>query len=147
MRRTIIHHRTKIPINRRFRLFNRYLFVSLPADFEPHIGSVRACKGVADVLGIEIDGKPCEVARTVVRRFMLAQRRGEFDDIVPFTRRQLMVKLPLGTRIKVRHEHAVFGGFHGMVTRIKGRGVITAALEIFGRMTPVDLLTRNLQAA
>ena len=47
-------------------------------------------------------------------------------------------KLKLGTRIMVRPGH-VFGGFHGQVTKIKGRGVIMAGFEIFGRLTPVEL--------
>ena len=70
MRKTIIHHR--LPVIRRFRLFNRYLFVSLPHDAGPHIGRVRSCQGVADILGLKLDGKACEINREIVARFMLA---------------------------------------------------------------------------
>jgi transcription antitermination factor NusG len=139
MKKTIIHHRTKEPINKRFKLFNRYLFVSLdPGNMD--FGSIRACKGVVKVLGIQLDGHPCEINRDVVKRFMLAQRRGDFDDITLLTRKQMAGKVPLGTSIRVRPEHS-FGGFYGQVTKIKGRGVITAGLEMFNRLVHVDLGT------
>jgi len=137
MKKTIVHHRTKDLINKRFKLFNRYLFVSMAPDNLDY-GNVRKCKGVETILGIEIDGKPCEISREIIKRFMLAQRRGDFDNVVALTKKQMAAKLPVGTRIKVRHEH-VFGGFYGQVTKIKGKGVIRAGLEIFGRLTPVEL--------
>ena len=112
--------------------------MSLPFDFEAHIGAVRNCKGVADVLGIEIDGRPAEINRLVVRRFMLAQRHRLFDDVTPVTKAQMAAKLPIGTRVRVSNNR-VFGGFYGQVTKIKGRGVISAAIEIFGRLVPVEL--------
>jgi len=139
MRKTITHHRTKQLINRRFRLFARYLFVSLPHDYEPHIGRVRGCKGVDDILGMDLDGKACEISRLIVRRFMLAQRRREFDDVTPITRTQMVAKLPIGTWIRVSTNNHVFGGFFGQVTGVKGRGVIRAGIEMFGRLVPVEL--------
>ena len=138
MRKTIIDRRIRLPVIRRFRLFNTYLFVSLPRDAGPHIGIVRSCRGVDDVLGMKLDGKACEIDRNVVRRFMLAQRHGEFDDVAVLSRRRMSKKLMLGARVQVRSDH-VFGGFHGQVTKIKGRGVIMAGFEIFGRFTPVEL--------
>lgn len=139
MKKTIIHHRTKEPLNKSFKLFNRYLFVSLdPMNMD--FGGVRACKGVVKVLGIQLDGHPCEIDRDVVKRFMLAQRRGDFNEITLLTRKQMAIKLPLGSPIRVRHEHT-FGGFYGQVTKVKGKGVITAGLEIFNRLVHVDLGT------
>jgi transcription antitermination factor NusG len=138
MRKTIFDRRTRLPVVRRFRLFNRYLFVSLPHDAGPHIGRVRSCQGVADILGLKLDGRASEISRDIVARFMLAQRRGEFDDVAVLSRRRLAKKLKIGARIQVRADHP-FGGFHGQVTRIKGKGVVMAGLALFGRLTSVEL--------
>jgi transcription antitermination factor NusG len=139
MRKTVVFRKvTGKVVVKRFRLFARYLFVSLPYDFEPHIGAVRGCKGVDDILGMDLDGKACEISRSVVRRFMLAQRKGEFDDVVPITRTQMQAKIPLGSKVRVSG-HGVFGGFYGQVRSIKGRGVIIAGIEMFGRLVPVQL--------
>lgn len=138
MKKTIIHHRTKEPLNRYFKLFHRYLFVSMhPEDMA--FGKVLDCDCVETVLGIDIDGKPCQIRREIVKRFMLAQRAGDFNDIAPHSKKQSAKKrFPIGSRLKVKNSHP-FGGFYGNVTKIKGRGVVQAGLELFGRLVPVEL--------
>lgn len=146
MKKTIIHHRTKEPINRYFKLFNRYLFVSFPAAKDVHFGNARKCNGVETILGIDLDGKPCQIPRETVRRFMLAQRRGEFNDISPLSKKQSATKkFPLGSRLRVKIDHP-FGGFYGQVTKIKGKGVVQASLQLFGRLVPVELDLNDIDA-
>lgn len=146
MKKTIIHHRTKKPIDRYFKLFNRYLFVSLdPNDMDWF--RLRRCDGVEKVLGMEIDGKPYEVSREVVRRFMLAQRRGEFDAISPHSKKKrIQGKVPVGSWIRLLPEHP-FGGFYGQVVKIKGKGVIKATLDVFGKLIPVEVPPEVVEVA
>lgn len=140
MKKTIIHHRTKQPINRRFKLFNRYIFVSMAAD-NLDFGNVRACDGVEAILGIE--GKPYEVSRQDVAHFMMAQRRGEFDSLQPLTKKQLAHKYPVGSLLKIHKDHP-FGGFYGQVEKVKGKSVVRVALQLFGRLVSVDVHKRDI---
>lgn len=139
LKKSIRHHRTKQLIIRRFRLFNRYLFISIPEPVDLHIGPAKNCDGVSDILGLSLNGKACEINREIVALFMRAQRRGQFNEIIPQSRRELRDKLPLGAKIRISNRQSPFSGFYGFVTDIKGRGVIKAGLSIFGRLVPVEL--------
>lgn len=144
MKKTIIHHRTKKPIDRYFKLFNRYLFVSVEPE-NTNWFSLRRCDGVETVLGIDIDGRPCEISREVVRRFMLAQRKGQFNVLSPHSRKLASQKrFPLGSRISLREDHP-FGGFYGNVIDVKGRGIIKATMEVFGRLVPVEIKPEDVE--
>jgi transcription antitermination factor NusG len=137
MRKTIVHHRTKKLIDRRFKLFNRYIFMSLDPANMPTVAPTD-CDGVYEVLGVKLDGQRWEVPRATVRRIMLAQRRGEFDDITAKTRKEMSQKrFGVGSRFQVRSNNP-FTGFYGTVTKIKGRGVIKAMLDVFGRAVPIE---------
>lgn len=145
MKKTIIHHRTKKPIDRYFKLFNRYLFVSVEPE-NTNWFSLRRCDGVETVLGIDIDGKPCEISREVVRRFMLAQRKGQFNVLSPHSRKMASLRrFPAGALISLREEHP-FGGFYGNVTDVKGKGIIKATMEVFGRLVPVEIRPEDVEA-
>lgn len=145
MKRTIIHHRTKQPMDRYFKLFNRYLFVSLdPNDMDWF--RLRRCDGVETVLGIDIDEKPCQINRDDVRRFMMAQRAGKFNVLAPHSQKLASrKKFPIGSKLRVREGHP-FGGFYGQVMDVKGRGVIKATMELFGSLVPVELKPEDIDA-
>lgn len=143
MKKTIIHHRTKEPINRYFKLFNRYLFIGM---HDGAFGTIRKCEGVETILGIDLDGRPCEIPRATIERFMKAQRRGDFNHISPTSKKlRAKTKFPLGSRLKVKTDHP-FGGFYGQVTKIKGKGVVQAQIELFGRLVPVELDVDDIDA-
>lgn len=145
MRMTTYHHRTKKRIDKRFTLFNRYLFVSFdPSDL--CFGRARDCDGVESFLGV--NGTPFRVSRKDVAHFMLAQRAGHFDKIDPRTKKDAAKKrYAPGTTLRVRRnatDHP-FGGFYGQVVKVKGRGVVQAMLEVFGGLTPVELRLEDIE--
>lgn len=143
MRKEIVHHRTKKRLRRHFKLFNRYIFVGIRPD-NMDFWTLRRCEGVEKVLGTDIDGRPHEIAIGMIERFLLSQRRGEFDDIPQPSRKDTSLKrFPVGTSIRIKTDRFgaghPFGGFYGQVVGIKGRGVVKAMIELFGRLVPVDV--------
>lgn len=140
MRKTIIHHRTKAQIDRHFHLFNRYIFMAV-IEGASVSKSARECDGVEEVLRVQHNGELAwgEVSREQIAMVMRAQRRGEFNDISPKSKKAASIKrFAMGSSIKVREGHAL-SGFYGTVKGIKGRGVIKAMLQIFGGAVPVEL--------
>jgi transcription termination/antitermination protein NusG len=147
MKKDIFQRRKKVLVTRKFVLFNRYLFVRDPSPVTDFY-TMQKCDGVEKLLGIK--GTPIPVPREHIKHFMLAQRRGEFNDLQPKTKKDAArKKFPLGSRIRVHRkatEHP-FGGFYAQVTKIKGRGVVQAMLGIFGSMVPVDLRYEDIEPA
>lgn len=138
MRKTIIHHRTKKQLDRHFLLFNRYIFVATSPANKP-IVSARDCDGVEDILRARKDGDWYQVPRQLIVNVMRAQRSGEFDDVSPKSKKDASAKrFAQGSRIQVRSNHS-FSGFYGNVVKVKGRGVVKAMLEVFGRTIPVEI--------
>jgi transcription antitermination factor NusG len=146
MRKTIIHHRTKKLLDRRFKLFNRYIFISVDPSNPPKV-SPKDCDGVYEILGVKLDGQPCEVPRATIRRIMLAQWHGEFDDITEDakTRKEMSKKrFGVGSQFRVRSNNP-FTGFYGTVTKVKGRGVIKAMLDVFGKTVPIEFEPEDIE--
>jgi transcription antitermination factor NusG len=146
MRKTIIHHRTKKLLDRRFKLFNRYIFMSVDPANLPKV-SPKDCDGVYEILGVKLDGRPCEIPRETIRRIMLAQWHGEFDDITEDakTRKEMSKKrFGVGSEFRVRSNNP-FTGFYGTVVKIKGRGVIKAMLEVFGKTVPIEFEPEDIE--
>ena len=148
MRRDVVHHRTKKLITREFVLFNRYLFVAQPA-----VGAdwfrLRRCDGVEAVLGS--GGRYQPVDARAVEAFRRAEVELEFDETraarlrrkeIGRTRKATAaMQFPAGAAIRVRKDFAhahPFGGFFGKVESVRGKGVVTAMIELFGRLTPVE---------
>lgn len=145
MRKDVFQRRKRVMVTRKFVLFNRYLFVGIPAD-RLDFYTARRCDGVECFLGI--NGQPARVSRETVARFLMAQRRGEFNDLLPKTKKDAArSRFPVGSRLRVRGGDHPFGGFYGRVSKIKGRGVVRAMLDIFGGLTPVDLRFEDIEPA
>lgn len=148
MCKTITHHRSKKRIDRKFKLFNRYIFMSVNTHCLPKV-SAHDCDGVEEILGERLDGRPWPVPRMTVIKIMLAQLGGDFDSIIKptFTAKDVAERFPVGSSIKVKRgatEHP-FGGFYGQVTKAKGKGVVQAALSLFGSLVPVDLKYEDIE--
>lgn len=126
MRKDIVHRRTRRPVTREFKLFNRYLFALLPIDTRQW-KTVRAIEEYDSVLGA--NGVPCPVPQADIDRFKAAEAASQFD----VTKAAIF---PVGSRVRVLS--GPFGGFSGLVESLPGRGVVKAILEIFARGTPVD---------
>ena len=148
MRRDVVHHRTKKLITREFVLFNRYLFVAQPAAGADWF-RLRRCDGVEAVLGS--GGRYQPVDARAVEAFRRAEVELEFDETraarlrrkeIGRTRKATAaMQFPAGAAIRVRKDFAhahPFGGFFGKVESVRGRGVVTAMIELFGRLTPVE---------
>lgn len=145
MRMTTYHHRTKKRIDKHFVLFNRYMFIGLPAN-ALHFGTVRSCDGVESILGV--NGKPFEVSRHDVERFMMAQRGRQFDKLDPRSRKEAATRrYKPGSSIRVRtsiKDHP-FGGLYGQVVKVKGKGIVQAMIRIFGGLVPIDLQPQDIE--
>ena len=56
---------------------------------------------------------------------------------MPIDRSDRAGRSGIGALPVVAHAHP-FGGFFGKVESVRGRGVVTAMIELFGRLTPVE---------
>ena len=148
MRRDVVHHRTKKMVTKEFVLFNRYLFVAQPA-----VGAdwfrLRRCDGVEAVLGS--GGRYFPVDARAVEKFRKAEAELEFDETraARLRRKEIgrsrkataAIAFPAGSDIRVKKDFAhahPFGGLFGKVESVRGKGVVTAMIELFGRLTPVE---------
>jgi transcription antitermination factor NusG len=155
MRRDVVHHRTKKVVTKEFVLFNRYLFVAQPASGADWF-RLRRCDGVEAVLGS--GGRYFPVDARSVEKFRRAEAELEFDETraAKLRRKEIgrtmkataEMKFPAGTDIRVKkgvaHAHP-FGGFFGKVESVRGRGVVTAMIELFGRLTPVEFQADEIE--
>lgn len=146
MKKDVWHRRKKVMDRREYVLFNRYIFVSVPA-VNADWYTLRNCDGVESVLGI--NGRPFPVHREDVIDFMLAQRSGEFDEIThPNRKAEAEAMYPVGSILKVKDYRSSahpFAGMHGEVLGVKGKGVVKAMLGIFGSLFPVELRFEDIE--
>jgi transcription antitermination factor NusG len=148
MRKDVVHHRSKKWITKRLVLFNRYIFIRMTTARKQDFYTLRDCDGVESILGI--NGTPAIIPRETVAQFMLAQRRRQFDDIHVnlesgrARRNKASSRFRLGTL--VRALDGPFTSFAGHVTNITGRGMIKVAIEIFGRLSPIEFEFDQIEA-
>jgi len=144
MKKTIIHHRTKKQLDRHFKLFNRYIFMAVDPSRQAS-KSARDCDGVEEVLRSAKDGDWYEIPRHEVVMVMMAQRKGEFNDVSPKSKKDASAKrFAPGSRLQVRSNHS-FSGFYGNVVNVKGRGIVRVMLEVFGRTIPVEIAPEYIE--
>lgn len=155
LRREVWNCRRKIRSVREFPLFNRYVFAELP-ERAKEWGAIRRIEDIEQVLG-ENGGRP--VPEAEVRRFILAQAEGAFDEArraeeqrahaarlssARAKRADTLLRYPIGAR--VRALRGPFGGFAGHVTDVTGRGVVKAMVALFGGLTPVEFAPDDIEA-
>jgi transcription antitermination factor NusG len=122
----VTHHRTRRPVMREFKLFNRYLFARLPLDTRQW-RTVEAIEEVDYALGA--NGVPCPIGDGEIARFKRAQAEGLFDVTKA-------ASFPIGSR--VRALSGPFSGFSGLVDSLPGRGVVKAMVQLLGGLVPVE---------
>lgn len=138
MRKETRHHRSKKIIVKPYPLFTGYLFVD-------RWGGLSDCPAVSCVLGV--NGTPWPVPAAEVDKIRTAERNMMFDETREArvrrreegrTRRETVaMTYPEGTEIQVTD--GPFRGFFGHVTSVSGRGHVRAMMDLFGRLTPVEL--------
>lgn len=152
VKKEIRQRRVKKWIVREFPLFNRMIFAELPVDVR-YWGRLFRHEAVAGVLGS--NGVPRALGQTDVERLIAKERAGDFDETpagklrrrkARQTARQKMAeRFPIGSRVRAKLG-GPFGGFSGHVTSVSGRDGVTAMIEIFGRMTPVEFDVEMIEA-
>jgi len=153
-----LNRRKRIWIQHEMRLAPRYLFLDtgdLPRNQTPW-GVIRACEGVDRVLGyqglpIPLSGPDAEALaaiRNAEADFAFDETRaGKLHrrEIGKTKRETTRMKFPVGS--KVRISDGTFTSFNGEITNVNGRGHLQVMIEIFGRMTPVELAADQVEAA
>jgi transcription antitermination factor NusG len=127
-----------------------YLFVQMPygpLDF----WALRRCDGVKKVLGKyneDHDIVPTAIPSRLVERLMAAQLNMEFDDTREAKKRRgervVSIYQP-GVKISVTK--GPFASFGAEIDMVRANGTIAALIEIFGRMTPVELTPDQVELA
>jgi hypothetical protein len=154
MRKEIVHHRTKKRIVRSFPLFTGYAFVNAFS-----MGPVRAteCDGIAEIMGVKIDGRPWPVSAALVERFRTAEQNEVFDDTQSARirreeegrtqRETTMMRFPQGAVVKIENPKHLLHGFHASVVSVTGRGLVRVMIEaIHGvRTVSTDFIAQDLE--
>lgn len=152
-----LNRRKRVWVQHEMRLTPRYLFVDAPMPIQDIPWYViRACEGVEGVLGVNGAPQrlsPAEVA--ALEAIMRAEQDHVFDEtragklhrreIGKTKRETTRMKFPVGTKIRI--SDGPFTSFNGEVTNVNGRGHLSVLASIFGRLTPVELDVRQVEAA
>lgn len=150
MRREIVHHRTRQKITRRFPLLHGYIFISIP---DGRFGVIHGLDGVGSFLGM--DGDPFPIPASVIERMMADEADMKFDDttearihrgeVAKTVRGQLRRQFRKGSTVRVIA--GPFSSFAGKIEGITRQDTVKAAIEIFGRLTPVEFDPLDLEAS
>jgi transcriptional antiterminator NusG len=151
------NRRKNVHIVHTLRLCPRYIFLNVGALARERTpwGAIRSCDGVESVLGV--NGLPMALSvaeRAALELIMDAEREHVFDEtrdgklyrreIGKTKKETTRMKFPVGS--KVRINEGPFATFAGEVTNVTGRGYLTIMTSIFGRMTPVEMEPKQVEA-
>lgn len=137
------------------RIAGRYLFVECERNAEAW-QAVRECKGVDHIL--PYGRPPIALNRDEVKALesiMAAEADFVFDEtragklhrkeIGKTKRETTRLRYPVGSRIFVKD--GPFASFAAEVVNVTGRGHVRALVSIFGRLTEIELETRQVDIA
>jgi transcription antitermination factor NusG len=160
--------RKTVWIQHRTRIVPRYIFVETPEGFAA-FNHIRKCEGVEHILGpvehrqpgdryARLAHRPRPLSAEETRQLlavMAAEDNFEFDEtragklhrreIGKTKRETTRMKYPAGTRVRIND--GPFATFKGEVTNVNGRGHIEVLVNLFGRLSPVELETEQVEAA
>lgn len=153
-----LNRRKRVWVQHEMRLAPRYLFLDtgdLPRSQTPW-GVIRGCEGVESVLGYqglpmplgEGDAEALDAIRSAEADFAFDETRaGKLHrrEIGKTKKETTRMKFPVG--LKVRINDGPFATFGGEITNVNGRGHLLVMTEIFGRLTPVEVDVRQVEAA
>jgi transcription antitermination factor NusG len=137
------------------RIAGRYLFVECERTADAW-QAILGCKGVDHI--IPYGRTPVALNRAETKALdgiMLAEADFAFDEtregklhrreIGKTKRETTKMRFPVGSRIRVND--GPFASFGGEVVNVNGRGHIKALVSIFGRLTEIELETRQVDIA
>lgn len=148
-RREKQHRRTKQWTETVRPLMTGYLFVEMPHGPLDWF-TLRACQGVKGVLGVTDargETKPFPIPSRLVERVMAAQLNLMFDDTreAKARRGQEAAQYRPGEQIMVTK--GPFASFTATVDSVRPNGTVQALIDIFGRMTLMDLAADQVEMA
>lgn len=139
--KTVIHHRTKKLIERRFPILPGYVFVKNVTDWP----SLTSVPGFADILGI--NGCPITIPELEIDKLRTAEHAINEDNRLKeeaakrlkqkVTRRVASRITPIGSRVQI--DHSRLGKQWGRVSGVTGRKTIKVALDNLNNMKPVEV--------
>lgn len=135
------HRRTKQWTETVRPLMTGYLFVEMPHG-ELDWYTLRACNGVKGVLGVTDargETKPFPVPSRLVERVMAAQLNLVFDDTREAKARRGQEASQYRPGAEVTVTKGPFASFPATVDAVRANGTISSLIQIFGRMTVVEL--------
>jgi transcription termination/antitermination protein NusG len=126
-------------------LMLRYLFLALPRHAQ-HFGFARSCEGVERILG-DVDNHPIQVPFALVNGLFIAEANLEFDDTrearIHRKEEARTKKETIAMRFFAGSEWLItdgpFASFRAEVENVTSAGLVRVLVNIFGRMTPVEL--------
>jgi transcriptional antiterminator NusG len=132
----------------------RYLFVGLP-HADRNLSKVRCCDSVECI--IDVGGRPIRISGDQVEAIYLAEVDMQFDDTraarihrkeeAKSKKATTEMRFPKGEAIWVTDSRNPFATLGGTVQQVTQAGRIKALIEIFGRMTAVELDPAQLSPA
>lgn len=127
-----------------------YLFVQMP--YGPlNWYTLRACNGVKGVLGVANsigELEPFPIPARLVERIMATQLNLMFDDTrEAMVRRGEMAASDYRTGTHLLVTKGPFASFPAIVDQVRSNGTVASLIEIFGRMTQVELAPDQVELA
>ena len=133
-------------------LMPRYLFAGTTLD--PYF--IRLCEGVEGVLGtFGHRGAPISVSPEAVEQILIAEIDLQFDETrAARIHRQEEAKTKKATTelrffpgAEIEITDGVWKGFSGLVEQVTTRGNVQALVDVFGRLTPVEVPVDQIATA
>lgn len=145
-----VNKRTRIVRTFERPLMLRYLFVAFPRHAK-HFGFARACEGVERILG-DVDDHPIQVPFALVKGIFLAEINLEFDDTraarihrkEEARTKKATVAMRFFSGSEWRVTEGPFASFQATVENVTSAGLVRVLVNIFGRMTPVEIEPSHL---
>lgn len=143
--KSLIHHRTKQPISRRFPLVPGYIFCADIRDWP-------AFERIDEVRGpIRIQGTPMPIMRAEIERLREAEAQIAAANQLAernkaLTRKRINQIYPSGSTVRIRQGH-IAAGQEARVTAATGRRTVKALLEYLGGLVEVEIGLEHLEAA
>lgn len=146
-RKEIIHHRSKMPLDKKYPLIPGYAFVCGVTDWY----ALSRCDFVGSVLGVR--GSPLRLPAAAIDKIRDAEgeilyeyertkaerRRRELEALERVSQSKARRMFPAGSPVVVSSGHYALGGMRGHVVAATGRQTIRAMIETLNGVISAEL--------